>query len=165
MQQLNLDFHRSSLNDLTDQNRNRNNRFVLFDSSIKNGVEFFYPISITSITSQDAYSNKSLEEIRYEDYLINRKYPEPKNVIKSLSKSEGTHLSKYKPVPGVDFKTNKYTQQSDPKDTLLTHICTMLEYEKFSPEELRFSDYKNGLKFKKNSGKSLLINPKIKIFL
>lgn len=155
--------HRS-FDDLTDQNRNLNNRFVSYDSVIKNGVEILYPVNITSITFQDAYSNKSLEEIRYQDYLNNRKYPEPINIIKSLPLSKGTDLCRYKPVCGVDFKTNKYTQQYFPKDTLLTHICTMLEYEKFSPEELRFIDYENGLKFKQNSGKFLvliIINSKI----
>ncbi|RMZ97399.1 E3 ubiquitin- ligase RNF4-like [Brachionus plicatilis] len=140
--------------DYTSQINTNRNSVLSYDSVIKNGVEVLYPVSFNCITTQDAYRNKSLEEIRHEDYLLNRKYPQSTNVLKDFSKSEGTRFYRYKPVCGVDFKTNKYTQQSYPRDTFLTHISTMLEYEKFSPEELRFEDYKNGLKLKKKSDKN-----------
>lgn len=149
---------RSTLNsDSAPQQSTNRSSLVSYDSVFKNGVEVLYPVSFNCITANDPHWNKSLEEIRYDDYLKNRKYPQASIVINDSPRKEGTRLYKYKPVCGVDFKLNKYTQQPYPRDTVLTHICTMLEYEKFSPEELRLSDYENGLKLKQKSGKSVIL--------
>ncbi|CAF0931003.1 unnamed protein product [Brachionus calyciflorus] len=129
------------------------NSLIVLEKVNKNGQETVAPVFYNCITALKNYENKSLEELRYEDYCLNRKYtntlPPPFRPILNTPpiSTDGTKNHKYKPVLGVDLKIDSKTKLPYACDTILTHICSMLEYENLSPEELRFYDYKNNLKF------------------
>lgn len=140
------------------------------DRIAKNGVNYDITTFHNCITALKEYENKSLEELRWEDYNLNRKYPEQLPPLRPFfidsssntqirlpartTSTDGTRLIKYKPTLGADIRPylNPANQASYVHhDTVFNNICGMLEYEDLSQEELRFYDYKNGIKFKKIS--------------
>ena len=142
------------------------NPLVSRDEAKINGVIRTIPTFLNSICGLPQYQNKSYEELRWEDYLINNKFPKKpppvasasaivgpastSNGRRTVSPINGTRDTKYKPTEGADIKPSIFSDTPFTHiDTNITSITAMLEYERFSLEELRYYDYKNGLKYPK----------------
>ena len=149
-----------------------NNPLISYDKVGNSTITTFH----NCITALKEYENKSLEELRWEDYQLNRKYPRhlPPTVFtantanvsnRNLSRSSqststasnqtnpssisllGTQKYKYKKTLGADFKPSLDGKSLACQDT--NHVCitAMHEYENESFEELRYADYVNKCKY------------------
>lgn len=154
------------------------NPLVSKDLLVKNGVTQTITTFLNSICGLPQYQNKSYEELRWEDYLNNNKFPKKpppvasapaiagaactNNSSRADSPTNGTRDTKYKPTEGADIKPSIFSDAPfTHTDTNIKSITAMLEYERFSLEELRYYDYKNGLKYPKRppTSSNSLINP------
>ena len=129
------------------------------------------PVFHNCITALPRYANKSLEELRWEDYQLKRKYPvvppPPLRVLAQTSatasasakamppvadlsrgrSTNGTQQIKYKMTPGADLKPSRDINKLIHIDTNHMSITAMIEYENESFEELRFKDYSSNCKY------------------
>lgn len=116
------------------------------------------PIAIVTnhqcITAMKDYESKSIEELRFEDYLLKQKYKRqssapialaspirPQIYFDSKKTAIGTPV-KFNPVSGTDCNENR-----QPISTLHQCITVMSEYEAKSFEELKYEDYKANRRF------------------
>ena len=107
------------------------------------------------ITALDEYKGKSLEELRWEDYQLGRRFPitpasqlsvSTRRPLVASPLNQGSQFCKYKVTVGADFKT--YSDGSMTySDTNHMPITAMPEYENASFEELRYADYNRNCKF------------------
>ena len=111
------------------------NPLISFDLISINGFSQKIKTFHNCITALKEYENKSLEELRWEDYVLNKR-----------SKLNGTKEVPYKTTLGADLKEVQGVIMC--RDTCLTPITAMIEYENKSFEELRFEDYLIGNKQK-----------------
>jgi hypothetical protein len=148
-----------------------NNPLISYDKVGNSTITTFH----NCITALKEYENKSLEELRWEDYQLNRKYPRQlpptistantnvsnRNLLRSsqlttLASNQtnptsisllGTQKHKYKKTLGADFKPSVDGKSLAYQDT--NHVCitAMHEYQNESFEELRYADYVNNCKF------------------
>ena len=142
------------------------NPLVSMDVLVKKGVPQTITTFLNSISGLPQYQHKSYEELRWEDYLSNNKFPKnpppiasitalvgatvASNSSRNVSPTNGTRDTKYKPTEGADIKPSIFSDAPfTHTDTNITSITAMLEYERLSFEELRYYDYKNGLKYPK----------------
>ena len=153
---------------------NKRNPLMSYDVVVRHGVEIPVPIFYNCITALPDYEKKSLEELRWEDYQLNRKFPlfppnvpppqtqpvMPRTSIMTVrnpgipkllgrniypSDNDGTGNKKYKKTFYTEI--NESTIPFKVVDANLTTITAMDEYQQMSIEELRYFDYKNGIKF------------------
>lgn len=130
------------------------NPLISTDTIHKNGRQIVLTTFHNCITALQQYENKSLEELRHEDYLLGRKYPMNPPVFRSSqvmtansrSSQNGSYQVKYKSSPGADIKTVENGSFIH-FDTFYTSITVMPEYEDKSFEEIRVEDYINGNKY------------------
>lgn len=129
------------------------NPLISTDIIYKNGQPIQQVTFHNCITALKEYEKKSLEELRWEDYILGRRFGKPPSQPSSQASSRmvtnainGTYLIKYKQTPGADIKTidNKSFIYFD---TSYASITAMNEYENKSFEELRLEDYSHGHKY------------------
>ena len=163
-------------------NADCSNPLISTDVIHKNGQQIIIATFHNCITALKQYENKSLEELRWEDYQLNKRYPShlpmptlcrlpppslaiiqqtgstsiPLNDQRSTIK--GSFQSKYKHSHGADIKT------TDNKsfiyfDTTYISITAMHEYENKSFEEIRYEDYLNDHKYSKTTPSDNAIKP------
>ncbi len=148
-----------------------------YDVIVTNGIQTTVPVFYNCITALPDYSGKSLEELRWEDYLLNRKYPlqaplqtttcSSSSNSRPMATASRLNIRNHAPVRPTPYpEKNEGTKLAAFRETELTeivettvpfkvleaqlvNITAMTEYEKMSVEELRYYDYKNGLRFSK----------------
>jgi hypothetical protein len=152
-------------------NVNSNNPLISTDVIQKNGQSITITTFHNCITALKQYENKSLEELRWEDYQLNKRYPPqpppllstpqqpliPNQTENSSNSSndqrstiKGSFQSKYKHSHGADIKTTTDNKSFIYFDTTYVSITAMHEYEHKPFEEIRFEDYLNGYKYPKS---------------
>jgi hypothetical protein len=91
-----------------------------------------------------------MEELRLEDYMLNRKYPWPAGHPLATTYPEtndGTRLVKYAKTNLVEISPLSQPLFQRFLEVSLTSVTAMPEFKDMSMEELRFYDYKNGLRY------------------
>lgn len=112
---------------------------------------------LNCISGLEQYSNKCLEELRYEDYILNNKYPvippsiplsSSSNLIKSTI-INGSYQVKYNNNGYKIIEVNRNINNNNNiySDSIFKSISAMNEYNMNSFEEIRYQDYLAGYKY------------------
>ncbi len=148
-----------------------NNPLISYDRIGNSTITLFH----NCITALPQYEKQSIEELRWEDYQLKRKYPNVPPQIPAqaaattssttlisssnrVNSTNGTRQFKYKKTPGADLKQSLDGKSLICMDTNHMCITAMHEYEKCSFEELRFQDYKNKCKYPLQQSNSAVTN-------
>ena len=103
---------------------------------------------LNCISGLEQYSNKCLEELRYEDYILNNKYPVIPPLIPSSSSLSinGSYQVKYNGSKIIEVNRN-INNNNIYSDSIFKSISAMNEYNMNSFEEIRYQDYLSGYKY------------------
>jgi hypothetical protein len=109
---------------------------------------------LNCISGLEQYSNKCLEELRYEDYILNNKYPViPPSIPSSLNLTKSTIINgsyqvKYNNNGFKMIEVNRNINNNNIySESIFKSISAMNEYNMNSFEEIRYQDYLAGYKY------------------
>jgi hypothetical protein len=110
---------------------------------------------LNCISGLEQYSNKCLEELRYEDYILNNKYPvipPPPSSLSNQTKStiiNGSYQVKYNNNAFKIIEVNRNVNNNNNiySESIFKSISAMNEYNMNSFEEIRYQDYLAGYKY------------------
>jgi hypothetical protein len=146
------------------------NPLISYDVNVINGRQSFRMTFHNCITALKEYQNKSLEELRWEDYMLNKRYPnqtsrsqafqqQPQSIVKAFLQQtlntplekNGTKLVDYEPSFSAEVVCNFLSAEKySYRDVYYKSISAMFQYESMAFEELRWLDYTLGSQFKVN---------------